>query len=91
MNDRELYYRSDMEKMAFYSELEQMLELQKGTLRGDQSLSDMAEWDSLAVISFIALADSKYSVILQGKSVEACKTVDDLALLIGDQQKSKAD
>jgi acyl carrier protein len=71
-----------MNRTAFYSEIEELLELPKGTVRGDNELSKMPEWDSLAVISFIALADSKYGVILQGKKVEACLTVDDLAASI---------
>ena len=76
-----------MDKTSFYLELEEMLELPKGTLRGDQMLDKLAEWDSLAVISFIVLADSKYGVILQPKRLETCETVDDLALSIEEHEK----
>jgi acyl carrier protein len=75
-----------MNRSTFYSQLEELLELPKESVRGDQSLSQMPEWDSLAVISFIALVDSKYGVILQGKRIEACKTVDDLAVSVEEAQ-----
>jgi acyl carrier protein len=75
-----------MDKTAFYLELEELLELPKGALKGTQSLESVDEWDSLAVLSFIALADSKYGVMLQPKKIEGCKVVDDLALLIEEQK-----
>lgn len=76
-----------MNRTAFYSELEELLELPKGTLGGDKALENIPEWDSLSIISFIALADSNYGVILQPKVVEACQTIDDLARSIEEHQK----
>ena len=75
-----------MDRSNFYSELEELLELPKGSVRGNQNLKQIPEWDSLAVIGFIALIDSKYGVILQGERIETCKTVDDLAYSVEEAQ-----
>jgi acyl carrier protein len=75
-----------MDRSAFYLEVEELLELPRGSLAGDQPLKELEEWDSLANISFIALADSTYGVILQPKKIEACLTVGDLANLIEESQ-----
>ena len=82
-----VYCNSDMDKTSLYLELEKLLELPPGSVRGDQSLTQMPEWDSLAVISFIAMVDNKYGVILQGSKVEACTTVDELVHSIEEHQK----
>ena len=76
-----------MNKAAFYLELEELLQLPQGTLRGDQLLKKIRYWDSHAAVSFIVLADNKYGVSLQPKRVGACETVDDLALSIEERQK----
>lgn len=79
----------DMNTSKFYVELEELLELSGGTLHGGQALDKLPEWDSLAVISFIALADSTYGVMLQPKKINECKTVDDLARLIEGNETTK--
>jgi acyl carrier protein len=78
-----------MDRNAFYSELDELLELPKGTTRPEQLLDKLPEWDSLAVISLIALADSKYNVSLEPKRIGACKTVQDLALHIEEQEEKR--
>jgi acyl carrier protein len=79
-----------MDKSAFYVEVEELLELPHGSLQGDRPLDGLSEWDSFAVISFIALADSTYSVILPPERIAECRTVDDLADLIEEGQMKKA-
>jgi len=44
---------------------------------------DEDNWDSLAVISFIAEVDSKLGQILDAKSVNESKTVAELVSLVG--------
>ena len=41
-----------------------------------------ADWDSLAIVSTIALIDDCYNVMLDGKKLAACETVADIEALI---------
>ena len=75
-----------MNRAEFYLELEELLELRKGTLGGNEALETIQEWDSVAVISFLALVDGKYGRTLEPKKIQACQTVNDLALLIENTQ-----
>lgn len=70
-----------MTKLEFYSELEIMLEMEPETIKGKESLSDLAGWDSLAVLSFIAMADSKLGEVVSPAALVASRTVEDLVNL----------
>ena len=41
-----------------------------------------AAWDSLAIVSTIALADDCFGVMLEGRSLGECKTIADIESLI---------
>jgi len=71
-----------MNKNEFFAKLDELLELPSGTTQPGTALSDIAEWDSVAVISFIALSDSDYGVAVSPMRIAACRTVDDLAALV---------
>ncbi len=49
-------------------------------------LSDIAEWDSLAVLITITMADTKYDTEIQAKEVNACNTIQDLIQLIASKR-----
>jgi acyl carrier protein len=70
-----------MTKSEFYSELESLLEQETGSIQGTESLAELSGWDSMAVLSFIALADSKLGVITSPTALAACRTVLDLVNL----------
>jgi len=76
-----------MDRSTLYIEIDDLLQLPKGTIRGDQALKKVRHWDSLAVISFIVLANERYGVSLVPNEVGACQTVEDLALTIEKHQK----
>ena len=67
---------------AFYSNLEEILELEPGTLKGGETLSDLEGWDSVAAMAFIGMAYEKYGVNIPAKSIPQCKNVDELSALI---------
>jgi len=71
-----------MNASEFYLKLDEMLDLAPGTLTGGEELEGLDGWDSVAVITFIALADSEYGVVLPPKEIAACRTVSTLADLI---------
>jgi len=67
-----------MTRDEFLLEVDRILELPAGTLRGPEKLEDFYLWDSTAMISFMALADSNGGVSLAPRELGSCMTVDDL-------------
>jgi acyl carrier protein len=76
-----------MDKTIFYAKLAQMLDVPPGAIHGPCELKELDAWDSLAVVSFVAMADSDYHVALPDGAIGACRTVDDLARLVEDNEK----
>jgi acyl carrier protein len=74
-----------VEKNEFLLLLDELLELEPGTVKGSESLDSFAGWNSLGIISFMALVDEHFSVSLQPKQIAGCATIDDLVELLGDQ------
>ena len=72
-----------MTRTEFLGELDGLLNLPKGKLTGDESLASLSEWDSLAVVSYLALVDEKFKMPLEIKVIEGCKTVNDLVDMVG--------
>jgi len=72
-----------MTQAEFLAALEEMLELDAGSLTPDASLDSLDAWDSLAVISFIALVDEHFDRVVAGEDLAKAKTVGDLLALTG--------
>lgn len=72
-----------MDRKDFLLALDEMLELDEGTLTGDEELDSLDGWDSLAVISFIALVDEKLGIVVEGEKLAKAKTVADLLAVAG--------
>ena len=72
-----------MDRKEFLLALDEMLELDAGTLTGTEELDSIDSWDSLAVISFIALVDERLGHVVEGEKLVKAKTVDDLLGLAG--------
>jgi len=72
----------EMEKTVFLRSLDEMLELDPGTLTGNEMLADLDMWDSLAIISFIALVDEQYGIVVEGERLAQARTIDDLMGLV---------
>ena len=66
---------------SFLESLSESIELEDGLLKGDTNLEDI-EWDSLAVISCIALADEYFNVMITGEELANSKTIQDIINLI---------
>jgi len=69
-----------MTRQEFLSSLDKTLDLPAGTLTGAENLDDLENWDSLAMMDYIALADSN-GVKLSPRQIRECERVDDLARL----------
>lgn len=71
-----------MSKQEFLRLLDELVETPPGTLQGGEALADLPAWDSLGVVSFIALADEHFGLSLPPKEIAAATTVDDLVSLV---------
>ena len=71
-----------MKKQEFIQELAAALERPDEDLREDTLLADIPEWDSLAVISFIALVDEHFGAAVEGEKLAAATTVADLIAFV---------
>lgn len=54
------------------------LDAEPGVLKPDTKLMDLEEWDSLGVVSLIAMLDKHFSVRVQPKKIRAFVTVEDI-------------
>lgn len=62
--------------------LDQVFELEAGTLQGDEILDDIPTWDSMAMVGVIGLANSTSGLKLGPREISACTTVQELMALI---------
>jgi acyl carrier protein len=67
-----------MTRKEFLMAVDEILELPLGTLQGSEKLEGYYLWDSTAMISFMALADSSNGVRIAPRDLGSCETVDDL-------------
>jgi acyl carrier protein len=65
----------------FYEGMSEVLEVDAGTLSPDFDLASAA-WDSLAIVSTIALVDDCFGVLLNGQALADCATIADIEKLI---------
>ncbi|MBR3027414.1 MAG: acyl carrier protein [Bacteroidales bacterium] len=68
------------EKIAL---LEDMLELDGGTLKPETVLADIDEYDSMAKLSLIVLMDDEFGKKLTGEQIREFKTVQDIIDFMG--------
>lgn len=72
-----------MERSEFLNLLDELLNLEEGTMKDFSPLDSIEEWDSLAIIALMAIADERLGVHLQARCVAECKTVTELMDLLG--------
>jgi acyl carrier protein len=70
-----------MSKDEFLSQMDEILGLPVGTIRGHEKLEELDNWDSTALVSFIALADTASGVDIPLEQIVNCSTVADLVRL----------
>lgn len=72
-----------MDKSVFFAAVAEILEADPTGLTGEEKISDVGNWDSLSVISFVAMVDSDLDQIVDGEQLKGAKTLNDLAALVG--------
>lgn len=71
-----------MQKKEFLNKIEEILEINNNSLSGYEGLADIEEWDSLAVMGFIAMVDTNFDITLDVDKIQKCESVNDLCLLL---------
>lgn len=69
----------------FYEGLAEILEVDEDQVKPELSLEE-GSWDSLAVVSAIALIDDVYDVTVHPNALADCKTVADIEKLIAEER-----
>ena len=75
-----------MQKDELLLKLDELFELEPGTLSGGEPLEAIENWDSIKILEFMALLDDTFEGIeISPKQIAACKSVGDLVGLAGDR------
>ena len=72
-----------MNREKFLLQMDEILGLPAGTLRGHEKLEDLETWDSIALINLIVLAETQNNASISPDQVVTCSTVADLLRLAG--------
>jgi acyl carrier protein len=73
----------------FYEGMAEIFEIEVSAISSGFELhSGEAAWDSLAIVSTIALADDCFNVMLEGKALGDCQTIADIEKLIAQAKKA---
>lgn len=62
----------------FVMDVVQALEMAGDELSADTEFKELANWDSLAALSMIAMIDENYNVSIGGADIEKSRTVEEL-------------
>lgn len=73
--------QKSMSRDEFLLAMDEILGLKAGTLRGDEKIEDLQNWDSTTLITLIALAESNNDVNISPEEVVSCSSIADLLRL----------
>ena len=58
--------------------LEEIFDVEEGSISPDMSLDDIEEWDSLAALSYVVMMTDDFNKKVSGAEIRAFKTVQDI-------------
>lgn len=67
-----------MDLQAKLTELEEIMDLEEGTLNPEMDLGNIDEWDSLAALSYVVFMGDEFGKRVSGAEIRAFKTVQDI-------------
>lgn len=67
-----------MTELELIEMLEEIMDVDEGTLAMDSELADFEEWDSLSILSLIATAKQKFGKALTADIIKGFTTVADV-------------
>ena len=71
-----------MTRQEFIAKLEELVEVDSGTLTGATPLKDIERWDSFAVVGFIAMVDENMGFTPSPRDIAKSKTIEDLINIV---------
>ena len=74
-----------MDKIKFYEQLAKILDIEE--MKPEDILKDFEAWDSLAILSVLAMADSTYGVAIKAEEIRSVVTAAELANLVEAKKK----
>jgi acyl carrier protein len=72
------------------TDLAYLLEIDKSLLTLNTELESFSNWDSLAVVSMIAMIDQEFKVIMDWREITSCKTLQEIFILANQKIKCAA-
>ena len=72
-----------MNKTEFINQIADILEIEPINLSGAEILEEIGNWDSLSIISFVAMVDTELKIIVDPEKLKNAKTINDLIELVG--------
>jgi acyl carrier protein len=82
--------QKEMTRAEFLLEMDEILGLRPGTLRGNEKLDELQNWDSTALIQLIVLAETTSNKPISPAQVVSCPTVADVLRLAGMNHNSSS-
>ncbi len=73
-----------MTEKEFLDLFEEVIEADPGTISIDDYIENIGSWNSIAIMSFIALIDENFDVILSPEGISEVETIKDLYTLVCD-------
>jgi acyl carrier protein len=74
-----------MDNIKFYERLAKILDIEE--VKPENVLKDFEAWDSLAILSVLAMADSIYAASIKAEEIRSVVTATELANLVEAKQK----
>lgn len=74
-----------MNKSDFIDLFKTLTEEEDEHFSGEEELREIAAWDSMAVVAFIAAVDEQFGMTLSPKAIIDCSSINDLMGLLGDR------
>jgi acyl carrier protein len=74
-----------MDKNKFYEQLAKILDTEE--VKPEDVLKDFEAWDSLAILSVLAMADSTYGASIKAEEIRSVKIAEELANLVEAKKK----
>lgn len=80
-----------MNMETFIANFEESIEgLEPGTVGADTVLRDLPQWDSLAVLTTLAMIDAEYEVSITANEIAECRTLRDLFEKVKEKKSEEA-
>lgn len=73
-----------MDYQTFMQKIAEITENNTHELSMDMWLEDIEGWDSLAIVTFIAMCDSEFDILIKGPDIKIAETLSDIYELVAD-------